>query len=86
MSAAVPALAGAILLLILIFLALRVVWLLCNGKQACAAQRAHVPTDDQIEVEVICKAINAQPVMFCNEHGMFTINERGEWVPFEGSN
>jgi hypothetical protein len=77
---------GAVALLILFCLFLVVIWRLCNAKSACAAQRSHVPTDDQLEMYDIAKTISAGPVLICNQDGMFTVNERGEWVPFEGSN
>ena len=84
MSDSVPALAGAILILAFVIFVLFVIWRLCNGPASCAAQSAHVPTDDDLEMLRIAKAINAGPVMICNQDGLFTVNERGEWVPFEG--
>jgi purine-cytosine permease-like protein len=75
---------GAIALLILFCLFLVVIWRLCNAKSACAAQSSHVPTDDQLEMYDIAKAISAGPTIICTQEGMFRVNERGEWVPFEG--
>jgi hypothetical protein len=77
---------GAVALLILFCLFLVVIWRLCNAKSACAAQRREMPyydSDADLPRYVITQSSSSSAVL-CNEHGMFRLNERGEWVPFEG--
>jgi hypothetical protein len=49
-----------------------VIWRLCNGKRASAAQRIHVPTDTDSDSSQI----------FCAQEGMVRI-ENHEWKPFD---
>lgn len=75
------AITGLILLAAFMLLVLRVLYLICRGHRACAAQRAQMPDHRCIApFEFVRTESNA---VFCNEHGMYRLNERGEWVPFE---
>jgi hypothetical protein len=72
MSNPVAAIVGAVLVLVIAVLVALVIWRLCNGERASAAQSAHVPTDTDSDSSQI----------FCAQEGMVRI-ENHEWKPFD---
>lgn len=65
---------GAIALLILFLLFALVIWRLCNGEAACAAQSAHVPSDYKITPRA--------DEIVCTSEGCFR-TDTGEYVPLD---
>lgn len=78
------AIVGALGIILLALFVLLVIWRLCNGRDAAAAQRAHVPFDDVITDITPSKYwVTASANVFVTQDGMFCLNERGHWVPFD---
>lgn len=84
MSAA-ASIVGALGVIWLSLLVLLVIWRLCNGREAAKAQASHVVLDDAgTEIpRYVITSIEFNPGAFIRtQEGMFTLNERNEWVPF----
>jgi hypothetical protein len=68
------AIVGALGVIAIALMGTLVIWRLCNGRDAAAAQRSEMPADYQFKP-------NPDDIIH-TESGMFRISD-GEYVPFE---